>query len=82
VIGGIDPDPANLPKITEWSRRYWEELHPTSAGGAYVNMMMEDEGEQRIRASYRGNYDRLSQIKKRYDPDNLFHINENIPPAP
>ena len=45
-------------------------------------MMMEDEGEQRIRASYRGNYDRLSQIKKRYDPDNLFHINENIPPAP
>jgi FAD/FMN-containing dehydrogenase len=82
VIGGIDPDPANLPKITEWSRRYWEELHPTSAGGAYVNMMMEDEGEQRIKASYRGNYDRLSQIKKRYDPTNLFHINQNIPPAP
>jgi FAD/FMN-containing dehydrogenase len=81
VIGGIDPDPANLPKITEWSRRYWEELHPTSAGGAYVNFMMEDEGEKRIRRSYRGNYDRLSWIKKRYDPDNLFHVNQNIPPA-
>jgi FAD/FMN-containing dehydrogenase len=45
-------------------------------------MMMEDEGEARIRASYRGNYDRLAQIKKRYDPSNLFHINQNIPPAP
>lgn len=44
-------------------------------------MMMEDEGEERIRAAYRGNYDRLSQIKKRYDPDNFFHINQNIPPA-
>jgi FAD/FMN-containing dehydrogenase len=43
--------------------------------------MMEDEGERRIRASYRGNYDRLSRIKKRYDPTNLFHINQNIPPA-
>jgi FAD/FMN-containing dehydrogenase len=82
VIGGIDPDPANLPRMTQWARQYWEELHPTSAGGAYVNMMMEDEGEARIRASYRGNYDRLTQIKKRYDPDNLFHINLNIPPAP
>jgi FAD/FMN-containing dehydrogenase len=81
VIAGIDPDPANLPRIREWSRRYWEELHPTSAGGAYVNMMMEDEGEARIRASYRGNYDRLTRVKKRYDPDNLFHINQNIPPA-
>jgi FAD/FMN-containing dehydrogenase len=81
VIAGVDPDPANLPRITEWARRYWEELHSTSAGGAYVNFMMEDEGQERIRASYRGNYDRLAQIKKRYDPTNLFHINQNIPPA-
>ena len=81
VIVGVDPDPTNLPRITEWSRRYWEELHSSSAGGAYVNFMMEDEGEARIRASYRGNYDRLTQIKKRYDPTNLFHINQNIPPA-
>ena len=81
VIVGVDPDPANADGITEWARDYWEELHPTSAGGAYVNFMMEDEGEDRIRASYRGNYDRLSQVKKRYDPTNLFHINQNIPPA-
>ena len=81
VFAGVDPEPANLSRITEWSRRYWEELHPTSAGGAYINMMMEDEGEERIRAAYRGNYDRLSRVKKRYDPTNLFHVNENIPPA-
>ncbi len=81
VIVGVDPDPANLARITEWSRRYWEELHSTSAGGAYINFMMEDEGEGRIKASYRGNYDRLTRVKKRYDPDNFFHINQNIPPA-
>jgi FAD/FMN-containing dehydrogenase len=81
VIVGVDPDHENLPRITEWSRRYWEDLHSTSAGGAYVNFMMEDEGKDRIKASYRGNYDRLTRVKKRYDPDNLFHINQNIPPA-
>jgi predicted ATPase len=56
------------------------ELHPTSAGGAYVNFLM-DEGQDRVRASYRGNFDRLAQVKRRYDPDNLFHINQNIQPA-
>ena len=67
--------------ITEWTQDYWQELHPTSAGGAYVNMMMEDEGEERVEASYRGNFERLAQIKQRYDPANLFHINQNIKPA-
>ena len=80
VIVGVDPDPANAPRLTEWAKAYWEELHPTSAGGAYVNFMM-DEGQDRIRASYRQNYDRLAQVKRRYDPENLFHINQNIPPA-
>ena len=81
VMAGIDPSPNNLSRITEWSRRYWADLHPKSAGGAYVNMMMEDEGAARVKASYRGNYDRLTQVKRRYDPANLFHINHNIPPA-
>jgi hypothetical protein len=80
VIVGVDPDPANAAVITHWAKQYWEELHPTSAGGAYVNFMM-DEGDDRVRASYLGNYDRLSQLKARYDPGNLFHINQNIPPA-
>src|SRR6185437_11171780 len=51
VIVGVDPDPANADLITGWAKQYWEELHPTSAGGAYVNFMM-DEGQDRVRASY------------------------------
>jgi len=81
VIVGVDPDHEKLPRITEWTRRYWEELHSTSAGGGYINFMMDDEGTDRIRAAYRGNYDRLTRAKKRYDPTNFFHINQNIPPA-
>ena len=80
VIVGVDPDPANAASISQWARDYWQELHPTSAGGAYVSFMM-DEGQERVRASYRGNYDRLAQVKHRYDPDNVFHINQNIRPA-
>jgi len=80
VIGGIDPDPAKLPEITDWARRYWEALHPSSVGAGYVNMMM-DEGEERVRAAYRGNYERLVEIKRRYDPHNLFRINQNISPG-
>jgi len=80
IIVGVDPDPANARLITRWAKEYWEELHPTSAGGAYVNFLME-EGQDRVKASYRGNYDRLAQVKRRYDPDNTFHINQNIQPA-
>ena len=81
VIVGVDPDPANAELISNWARNYWDELHPSSAGGAYVNFLMNDEGQERVRASYRGNHDRLAQIKRRYDPDNVFHINQNIRPA-
>ena len=77
---GVDPDPANAAAITQWTRDYWSALHPTSAGGAYVNFLM-DEGPERVRASYRGNHDRLARIKRRYDPDNTFHVNQNIRPA-
>ncbi|HEY3782066.1 MAG TPA: FAD-binding oxidoreductase [Fimbriimonadaceae bacterium] len=80
VMVGVDPDPANKSLITEWAKRYWEALHPYSAGGAYVNFMME-EGEDRIRATYGGNYERLAQIKAKYDPTNFFSVNQNIPPA-
>ena len=80
VYAGVDPDPANVDKIGAWSRGYQEELHPYSAGGAYVNMMM-DEGPDRVRASYRGNYDRLTYVKEQYDPDNVFSSTQNIPPA-
>jgi FAD/FMN-containing dehydrogenase len=80
VIVGVDPDPANAGKIRDWAVRYSEALHPTSSGGGYVNFMM-DEGTDRVRASYGPNFDRLARIKARYDPDNFFRINQNIPPA-
>jgi FAD/FMN-containing dehydrogenase len=79
VIVGVDPDPANAQRIIQWTKDYWSQLHPTSAGGAYVNFLM-DEGQERVRAAYRGNYARLAEIKHRYDPDNTFHLNQNIFP--
>jgi hypothetical protein len=80
AIVGVDPDPANRAKITGWARSYYEALHPFSSGGGYLNFMME-EGEDRIRATYRGNYDRLAAIKAKYDPGNFFRVNQNIRPA-
>jgi FAD/FMN-containing dehydrogenase len=80
VIVGVDPDPANKDKITRWCKDYFDALHPYSAGGAYVNFMM-DEGQERIQASFRDNYARLATIKKKYDPTNFFRVNQNIRPA-
>ena len=79
VICGIDPDPVNAQKITDWARGYWQAVHPYSAGGAYVNFMME-EGVSRVQATYGDNYDRLVAVKTKYDPGNLFRVNQNIPP--
>ena len=79
VIVGVDPDPANREQITDWTRRYHDALHPHGAGGAYVNFMM-DEGQERIQATYRDNYQRLAAIKRKFDPGNLFRVNQNIRP--
>jgi FAD/FMN-containing dehydrogenase len=79
VIVGVDPDPANAAVIRDWAVAYWEALHPYSAGGAYVNFMME-EGQERVQATYRDNYARLAAIKARYDPNNFFRVNQNIKP--
>ncbi len=80
VIVGVDPDPKNKDKVTDWTKAYYDAIHPHSAGGAYVNFMME-EGQERVKASFRGNYDRLTAIKKKYDPSNFFRVNQNIKPA-
>jgi Berberine and berberine like len=80
VIVGVDPDPANNERMIGWARDYWLALHPHSAGGGYINMMM-DEGTDTVKVAYRDNYARLAQIKERYDPGNLFHVNQNIKPA-
>jgi FAD/FMN-containing dehydrogenase len=79
VIVGVDPNPAKNKSMIEWARNYWDALHPFSAGGAYVNFMME-EGEDRIKATYRENFDRLAAIKAKYDPENFFRVNQNIKP--
>jgi FAD/FMN-containing dehydrogenase len=80
VMVGVDPDPANNEKIISWTKSYYDALHPYSAGGAYVNFMM-DEGEERVKATYGDNYERLVAIKNKYDPDNLFRVNQNIKPT-
>ena len=80
VIVGVDPDPANAGLIRQWCVDYWDATHPYSMGGAYVNFMM-DEGQERVQATYRGNYRRLAEIKAKYDPDNFFRVNQNIHPA-
>ncbi len=79
VIVGVDPDPANAGKLRDWAVGYHDAVHPHSSGGAYINFMME-EGQERIQASYRGNYDRLAEIKAKYDPNNFFKVNQNIRP--
>ena len=80
VIVGVDPDPGKNDIITSWCKDYFDALHPYSAGGAYVNFMM-DEGQERVQASFRDNYARLALIKSKYDPNNLFRVNQNIRPA-
>ena len=80
MIVGVDPDPANTDTIRDWCKDYWEALHPYSMGGAYVNFMM-DEGQERVQATYQGNYDRLARVKAQYDPENIFRVNQNIHPA-
>jgi FAD/FMN-containing dehydrogenase len=79
VIFGTDPDPARFDLLKSWTVELWEALAPHALGGAYVNFA--DEARDRVRASYGENYDRLAALKRRYDPDNVFHVNQNIVPA-
>jgi FAD/FMN-containing dehydrogenase len=80
VMVGVDPDPANKEKLIRWTKDYHDALRPYSAAGAYVNFMM-DEGEDRVKATYGDNYHRLVAIKDKYDPQNLFRVNQNIKPS-
>lgn len=80
VIAAIDPDPAKASALAIWAKGYWAALHPYNLGGAYVNFMME-EGQERIQATYGDNYERLVAVKTKYDPTNLFRVNQNIKPA-
>jgi len=64
-----------------WARAFFQASAPYASAGAYVNFMTAEEGD-RVAAAYGANYDRLAQIKKQYDPENLFHLNQNIKPSP
>jgi hypothetical protein len=81
VIAGVDPDPANALALKGWAQAYWNAVHPFDLEGAYPNFMMADEGEARVKAAFGQNYARLAALKKKYDPVNLFRVNQNIQPA-
>lgn len=82
VIAGIDPDPAMADDLRRWASDYWQAVHAHNPhGGAYINFMMADEGEERVRAAYGDNYDRLVAVKRKYDPQNILRVNQNIDPG-
>jgi FAD/FMN-containing dehydrogenase len=81
VIAAVDPNPQQAGPLTRWGKAYWEAVHPYNLPGGYVNFMMDDDGEARVKATYGDNYARLATVKKKYDPANLFRVNQNIRPA-
>ena len=81
VIAGIDPNPAKAAELKRWAGDYWSAVHAFNRhGGAYVNFMAGDEGQARVRAAYGANYERLVALKRKWDPENLFRVNQNIVP--
>ncbi|WP_138429642.1 FAD-binding oxidoreductase [Fodinibius saliphilus] len=72
-------EPIEDQKCVSWAREFFEATRSYASGGAYVNFMTEDE-KDRISAAYSSNYQRLMELKTKYDPDNLFHMNQNIKP--
>jgi hypothetical protein len=81
VIAGIHPDPGKAEALKNWGRAYWKAVHPFNLAGAYVNFMMDDEAAGRVQSTYGDNYQRLVLAKLKYDPHNLFRVNQNIQPA-
>ena len=80
VIAGMWPEPADNAKNTKWVKDYYAATAPHSEDGGYINFMSGDD-QERIKDNYKGNYTRLTQVKKAYDSGNLFHMNQNIKPA-
>jgi hypothetical protein len=80
VIAAIDPNPEKAGQLKRWGRTYWEAINAYTTGGGYVNFMMGDEGDARIKSTYGGNFDRLIAVKREYDPNNFFRVNQNIKP--
>ena len=81
VIAGIDADSKQANALKSWGRGYWKTIHPFNMPGGYVNFLMDDEADGRVQASYGDNFARLASVKAKYDPKNLFRVNQNIKPA-
>jgi FAD/FMN-containing dehydrogenase len=79
VIAGMWPDPSENEANVKWVRDYYAATAPLSEEGGYINFMAGDD-QERIKVNFRGNYERLVEVKRKYDPDNLFHVNQNIRP--
>jgi hypothetical protein len=80
VIAGISPNADQAEALKAWGRAYWKAVHPYNMGGGYVNFMFDDEADGRLQAAYGDNYARLAVAKAKYDPTNLFRVNQNIAP--
>jgi len=80
VNGMWEPDEPDAKSFRQWIRAAWVRLHPFSTGATYINFQTADEDDDRVRATYGSNFDRLVEIKAKYDPDNLFRTNRNIRP--
>ena len=80
VIAGIDPNPQKAGEITRWTKGYWEAVHPYSADGGYVNFMMDDGDDDRLKATYGDNYDRLVALKDKGDEyvTKVFDLREDL----
>src|SRR4051794_41968098 len=76
VIVGVDPDPANNDKIISWTKNFYDAVHPYSAGGAYVNFLMGDEGEERVKKTYGGDYERVGAVEKKKEPQKIFRVDQ------
>ena len=74
-------DPAESDAHIHWTREFWQATHRFTGVGVYVNELGQDDGEDRIRAAYGANYDRLVALKNTYDPSNFFRLNPNIKPT-
>jgi len=79
-VHGRWEDPADDERCIAWARDFFNASKPFASGGVYVNFLTADEGD-RVRDAYGQNYDRLAQVKRMYDPENLFSTNQNIKPA-
>jgi len=79
VIAGMWPDPADNEAHTQWVKDYDAAIAPSAQGGGYINFASADD-QPKVAANYGANYDRLLEVKRQYDPGNLFHLNQNIKP--